>query len=218
MVDVAAVALVVVGIALLLAGAALSVYGVGMLGALLGGTAGFFLAPIIGLEGAVGVAIAVTVGMVIGLLATVLVLSVAVASLGFVVGGYIGVVLTGTLLGPEAGFLRFVGFPLGGFLGAGIAPFFRRTLLVITTAFVGAILVSGSLTAADLATARAQITVEPLLIDPGSPVLLALFAVGILVQFGLFRFGHVRRIVAILPGARIFRDGADSGDDDGQSN
>lgn len=214
MVDVIGIGLVVVGAVVLLAGAALSVYGVGLLGAWVGGVAGFFLAPIVGIEGPVGATIAVAVGVAAGLLATYLVLSIAIASLGFLVGGYLGVVLTGAVLGPDVGFLRLVGFLVGGVVGAGLAPYLTRTLLVVVTAFVGAALVSGSLTVADFATAQAELTPEPLLVDPGSVLLLVLFALGVLVQLGLFRFGHVRRLVAVLPGASVLRDRVGGSDAD----
>ncbi|MFB6310297.1 MAG: phosphate ABC transporter permease [Salinirussus sp.] len=214
MVDVVGIGLVFVGLIVLFAGAALSIYGVAILGAGIGGGLGFVLAPTLGLGSAIGTLIAVAVGIVAGLVITYMLLSVAIAGLGFVVGGYIGLVLLSAVLGPGAGILSVVGFFIGGVVGAGLAPFVTRTLLVVVTAFIGAALVSGSLTMQDFVTVQEELTIDPLLVDPGSIVLIGLFALGVLVQLGLFRFGHVRRLVAILPGASVLRDRVGRSDSD----
>jgi len=76
-----------------------------------------------------------------------------------------------------------------------------RTTLVVSTAFIGAAFASRSITPATLDAATAQTSVEPLLFDVTAPAF-AVFALGALSQFGLFKFGYVTKLVGLLPGAR----------------
>lgn len=210
MVDLVGVAVVLSGVVLLVAGAALSVYGVAILGVLVGGGAGFALAPSIGpalgLEGVLAVPAATALGVIAGLVAAYLLLSTAVAALSFVAGTYAGLVVVAPLLGDGAGVLASpVALVVGG-VAAFVGTIMTRTVLVLVTSFVGATLASGSLTVADVAAAGEGLALDPILFDVASPVFLGLFAVGVLVQFGLFRFGYVRKLAAVLPGASVFRD------------
>ena len=73
---------------------------------------------------------------------------------------------------------------------------------MVSTAFIGAALAARELTPASLAAAADGVTVEPLLFDVTAPAFLAVFVLGALSQFGLFRFGYVTTLVGMLPGAR----------------
>lgn len=210
MVDLVGIALVLSGVVLLLAGAALSVYGVAILGVLAGGGAGFVLAPTIGpaigLEGVLAVPAATALGVIVGVVASYLLLSTAVAALSFLAGTYAGLVVVAPLLGDGAAVLVSpIALVVGG-VAAFVGTIMTRTVLVLVTSFVGATLASGSLTVADVAAAGEQLALDPLLYDVASPIFLGLFALGVLVQFGLFQFGYVTKLVAALPGASVIHD------------
>jgi len=205
------VAFVLAGAVLLLAGAALSIYGVGVMGLLLGGGGGYLVAPtvggLIGLAGAPATAAAVVLGALAGLLVTYVLLSMAVAAVAFVVGVYVGLVVAEPLVG--AGSL-LVSIPVA--LGVGIAAAFlgtllTRTTMIVVTSFVGAALASRAVTPAGFEQAQADVVLDPLLFDLASPVFLGLFVLGVLSQFGLFKLGYVAKLVAWLPGAIMFEDG-----------
>jgi hypothetical protein len=210
MVELIDVAVILGGAVLLFFGAALSVYGVGILGVVVGGGAGYLFAPtiggLLGFEGIAGVAAATALGVVVGLVLTYLLLSMAVAMLSFVAGVYAGLVVIVPMLGGDMGLLAYPAAFVVGLAAAGLGAFLTRTVLVLVTAFVGATLASGSLTVADVAAAGEDLAVEPLLFDVAEPVFLGLLALGILTQFGLFKFGYVTKLVGILPGASVLRD------------
>ena len=210
MVNVIAIALVLGGLALLFAGAALSVYGVGLLGVLVGGGAGYLFAPTIGgaigVDGLLAVPVAVALGVVVGLGVTYLLLSLAIAGVSFVAGMYLGLVAVAPLLTGGSGLLAYpVALVVGG-VAAALGSILSRTMLIFVSSFVGATLVSRSLTAADVAAAGTQLSPDPLLFDLFSPLFLGLFVLGVLSQFGLFKFGYVTKLVAVLPGARVLSD------------
>jgi len=213
MVDVIGIALVLGGLVLLFAGAALSIYGVAVLGVLVGGTGGFMFAPtiadLLGLQGVLAVVAATAIGIVAGLVVTYLLLSMAIAAVSFVVGTYAGLVVVAPLLGEGSGLLAYPIAIVVGFAAAALGSFLTKSMMVLITSFVGATLASGAVTAADVAAAQADFTLEPLLIDVGSPIFLVLFALGVLSQFGLFKFGYVTKLVSVLPGASVFRDRGD---------
>lgn len=209
MVEFTAVALVGAGLVVLFAGAALSVYGVAILGAVLGGGAGFMFAPtvggLVGMSGLVATVFAVGVGILAGVIVAYLLLSLAVAAVSFVVGAYVGVVVVAPLVGEAAVVVGGVALAVGAgaaFLGSVMT----RTVMILVTAFVGATLVSRSVTLADLTAAQADLAVEPLVFDAASPLFLLLFVFGVLTQLGLFEFGYVTALVGKLPGASVFRD------------
>ena len=213
MVDIIGIALVLGGLVLLFAGAALSIYGVAVLGVLVGGTGGFMFAPtiadLIGLQGVLAVVAATAIGIVAGLVVTYLLLSMAIAAVSFVFGTYAGLVVVAPLLGEGSGLLAYPIALVVGFVAAALGSFLTKSMMVLITSFVGATLASGSVTAADVATAQTDVSLEPLLIDVGSPIFLALLALGVLSQFGLFKFGYVTKLVSVLPGASVFRDRGD---------
>lgn len=210
MVDLLGVAVILAGLVLLFAGAALSVYGVAVLGAVVGGGAGYLFAPTVGgavgLEGVLAAVAATGIGVLVGVVLSYVLLSMAVAALSFVVGTYAGLVAAPVFLGEGAGMVAYLAALVVGGIAAMLGSFLTRTVLVLVTSFVGATLASGSLTLADVADAGEGLVLDPLLFDVASPVFLALFAVGVLVQFGLFKLGYVTRLVAVLPGASRVRD------------
>jgi len=216
MVEVMTVALVLGGAVLLFSGAALSVYGVALLGAVIGGSSGYLVAPtiggLLGLEGLIAVVAAVGVGAIAGIVATYALLSLAIAAVSFVVGTFLGVVAIAPALvdGPQ-----LLVYPVA--IGIGLAAAFlglvmTKTAMILVTSAVGATLVSRSVTLADFRAAQAELSLDPLLFDLFAPLFLGLFALGVLSQFGLFKFGYVTKLVALLPGASVFRNrGEESG-------
>ena len=83
-----------------------------------------------------------------------------------------------------------------------------KTTLIITTAAGGAALLSRSVTMIELQQAQETLSADPLIFEISWPFL-ALFTLGVLWQFGLFRFGYVARIAALLPGASVLRNRGD---------
>ncbi|MFC7072029.1 phosphate ABC transporter permease [Halovenus rubra] len=212
MVDPIAVGMVAAGIVLLFSGAALSVYGAGLLGAVLGGGGGYLIAPTIagaaGVEGPAGTAVAVAVGAVVGVGITYVLLSMAIAAMGFLVGTYLGVVAVNPVVGGDS-LLVTVGVGVGtGIALAFLGMLLTRTTMVIITSFIGAALASQSITVDAITDAADEFpNMDPIVFDVGEPLFVGLFALGILSQFGLFKLGYVRKIAGLLPGASVLRDG-----------
>lgn len=212
MVEATTVGLLAAGVVLLFVGAALSVYGVALLGAVVGGGGGYLFAPtiaeVLGIAAPVSTAAAVGGGLLVGAVLSYSLLSVAIAATSFVVGAYLGlVVLAGLLVDGPAHMEWIVAIGIG-FGAALLGLILTKTTLIITTAAGGAALLSRSVTIADLEQARDTLSADPLLFEVSWPFL-ALFVLGVLWQFGLFRFGYVARIAALLPGASVFRNRGD---------
>jgi len=211
MVEVIAIGMVAAGVVLLFSGAVLSAYGAGLLGAVLGGGGGYLVAPTVasavGVEGLAGTAIAVGVGAIIGIGITYVLLSMAIAAMGFIVGTYLGVVAVDPLVGGDS-LLATVGVGLGtGIALAFLGMFLTRTTMVIITSFIGAALASRSITMDAITTAADSFpTMDSIVFDVGDPLFLGLFALGTLAQFGLFKLGWVTKIAGLLPGADVLRD------------
>ncbi len=215
MVDLIAAGFVAGGIVLLFSGAVLSVYGVGLVGAVVGGGLAYLVGPtslpVVGLEGTAATAAAIPVGALVGIVATYMLLSLAISVIGFVVGGYVGMVA----IAPTLGETGIAVYAVGAAVGIGtalLASFMSKTTMVLVTSFVGAALTSRTITPDEFVTAKEEVTIDPLLFDPAAPLLLGLFVLGVLSQFGLFKLGYVTGLVARLPGARRLRDrGEESG-------
>ncbi len=210
MVDIVSLGLVAAGIVILLFGAALSIYGVALMGLVIGGGAGYMLSPMVasaaGTEGLAVVAAAVVGGALAGVVITYVLLSMAIAAIGFAVGTYLGLVVVAPML--DEGTLMTIGAAVAvGIAAAFLGMFLKRTTMVVATSFIGAALASRSITPTELQTAQADVTMDPLLFEYTAPVFLGLFALGVLSQTGLFKFGYVTKLVAILPGASVLRDG-----------
>lgn len=210
MVTLAAAALVLGGAVLLFSGAALSVYGVALLGAVVGGSGGYLVGPtlggLLGFEGVVALAAAVAVGALAGVVATYALLSLAIAAVSFVVGTFLGLVAIAPVLVDGPGFLVYPVALLIGLGAAFLGMIMTKSTMILVTAAAGATLVSRSVTVADFTAAGAELALEPLLFDVTSPLFLGLFALGVLSQFGLFKLGYVTKLVGLLPGASVFRD------------
>ncbi|WP_435074084.1 phosphate ABC transporter permease [Halorubrum sp. HHNYT27] len=203
--------LVLAGLLLAFVGAAVSVYAVTLTGLLVGGGAGYLLAPslagVIAVDGLLLTAVAVMIGAAVGGFLAYAGLSFAVLAIGGLVGGFAGRFAVGPVYAADAagieGTLLLVGATLAGIaLGALFGFVMSRTTLVVSTAFIGAAFASRSVTLQTLDTVTAETTVEPLLFDVTAPLFLAVFVLGVLSQFGLFRFGYVTKLVSLLPGAR----------------
>ena len=202
---------VVIGLLLAFIGAAVSVYAVSLTGFLIGAGAGYLAVPtlsgLVTTDGLVVVTMAVLTGGALGGFLAYTGLSVAVLAIGGVVGGFLGRFAVGPLYAADAagiaGAALLVGATLAGVaIGALVGFVLTRTTLVVSTAFIGAALAARELTPASFATAADGLTVEPLLFDVTAPAFLVVFVLGVLSQFGLFRFGYVTKLVGVLPGAR----------------
>ena len=204
---VSAITLVAVGLVLVFAGAALSVYSVGLLGALFGAGGGYVLGPTagtaMGIGATGGIGLGVLVGGSIGILLTYRLLPIALGAVSIVAGTYIGGVLIAPLFVTGPWYLQWLAAIGLGFATGTVALLLTRTALIITTAGIGAALASRSVTLADLTAASAGPSLDPLLFDVTALPFVALVILGLLSQTGLFRLGYVRRIAALLPGANV---------------
>ena len=205
------VGLVLAGLLLAFVGAAVSVYAVTLTGFLIGAGAGYIAAPnlvgLIAVDGLLLSAVAVILGGAVGGFLAYTGLSFAVVGIGAVVGGFVGRYAIGPLYAADAagfeGTALLVGATLAGVgIGAVFGFVLSRTTLVVSTAFIGAALASGSLTAEAFEAAATETAMEPLLFDVTAPAFLAVFVLGVLSQLGLFKFGYVTKLIGILPGAR----------------
>lgn len=207
MIDAVALGLILGGAVLLFSGAALSVYGVVFLGALLGGGGGYLVGPTagvaLGLEGAAAAAAPIVVGALGGGLLGYLLLSVAVSLLSFVVGSVFALAVLAPAFVERQWYVEWGVAVAAGLAAALFALLLTRWTMVVVTSIVGAALASRSLTPGQFTAARDSVSLEPLLFEASSPAFLALVALGVLAQFGLFRFGYVTRLARVLPGARI---------------
>lgn len=214
MVDVLTLAIVAVGTVLLFAGAALSVYGVALLGAVIGGGGGYLLAPTIGaaagVEGNAAIAAAVGVGVIAGVLISYSLLSVVVAVAGFVTGAFLGLFVVTPIFVDGAWYVEAAAALGVGILGGFLGMLMTKTTLVGVTSFLGAALASRQLAVPNLEAAANGPAIEPLLFDFADPIFLGLLVLGLLSQIGLFKFGYVTKLTAILPGARIIRNRGDN--------
>lgn len=210
--DAVTIGLVAVGLVLVFFGAALSVYATALLGFLIGAGGGYVLAPSVlgafGAGGLVGIAAAIAVGGLLGAALAYVALSFATAIPSFVVGAFVGLYVI-TPIFTEGGLIRYLVMIFAGVAGAVLGFTLTRYALVFVTAFVGAAFASGSLVASNFRSARDGFALEPLLFDPFAttqivaaevPLFLALFALGVLSQVGLFRLGWVTRFATAVPG------------------
>lgn len=210
MVDLITVGVVIGGLAFLFFGATASSYAVNALGLVVGGGAGYLLGPTIADTAEVGTSIGLGIGAVggaiVGVVLSLVLLSVAVAAIGFVLGTYSGfTVAAGRLVDGGTAVEAIVAIAIG-LVFAVVAMTFTKTMMVILTAFVGAALASMSVTFEDLEAAAMDLDPDPILFEPEAPIFVALFVLGILTQFGLFKFGYVTKILGILPGVKPLRN------------
>ena len=211
MVELVTVAVVIVGALFLFFGSTFSSWGVSALGLFVGGCLGYLLGPTaagaLGVSSLAGAVVAALGGAVLGLVLSYFLLSMAVAAIAFVLGSYVGwTVIAGYVL-EDGGLLLEVVVALAvGLIAGAIGMVLTKTMMVILTAFLGAAMASMSVTATDVRTAAESFTPEPLLLDVTAPLFLGLLILGILTQFGLFKFGYVTKLLAKLPGVRPVRN------------
>lgn len=208
-------ALIVAGAVLLFAGAALSVYGVALLGALLGGGGGYLIAPTVGaalgVEGLLAIGAAVVIGAVVGVVVAYSLLSMVVAFAAFVVGIFLGMFVVSPIWVDGPFYVEWAAALGVGIVAGFLGMIMTKTALIGVTSFIGSALASRELTMADLQTAADGPAIDPLLFDWANPIFLALLVLGVLSQVGLFKLGWVTKITALLPGASIVTN--DRGDD-----
>lgn len=210
MVDLVTIGLVIAGLVLLFAGAALSVYGVALIGIVFGGGSGYLLAPTVGSAVGIGepgsIVIAVLVGALIGAILAYSILSLAIGFVSLFAGAYLGLVV---LVPDIIDGAWYVEWGVAVMVGIGLALLslvFTRTVLVFVTSAFGAAVASRSITFSEIRAAQEGTTLDPLLFDATGLVFLGLFVLGVLTQFGLFRFGYVARLAKALPGATVLRN------------
>jgi len=197
--------LVAAGLVVLFTGAVLSVYGIALLGAIVGGGGGYLLAPQLGFTELPQVAAGALGGAVLGVAVTYLLLSLAIGALAFAVGTYVGAVGAETLLdNPELLLVAGLAVAVGS-VAAFLGTVFKRTVMVFVTSFIGAALTSRQVTGSDFGNLD-ELDPEAVLFDVGDPLFLGLFVLGVLTQLGLFKFGYVRKLAAYLPGASVLQD------------
>ena len=205
------IGVVVAGLLLAFVGAAVSVYAVTLTGFLIGAGAGYLAAPnlvgLIAVDGLVLSGAGVLLGGAIGGFLAYAGLSFAVLVIGGTVGGFVGRFAVGPIYAADAagfeGTALLVGATLAGVaVGALFGFVLTRTTLGVSTAFIGAALGTRSLTPEAFSTAAEELALDPILFDPTTIPFLAVFALGVLSQFGLFKLGYVTKLAGILPGAR----------------
>lgn len=206
MVEFVDIGIILAGLGLAFFGAALSSYSVTLMGFLIGAGGGYLIAPdILAIVGtATGLVAVATVALIVGAIGAAIAystLAFAVAVPGFLVGAFLGRYLVTPLMewGMILGIVAAVG---GGIIGAWVGVVMTRTGLIVISSFFGAALASRSLTLEQLGVARAELALEPVLFDPLSPLFLGLFILGVLAQFGWFKFGYVTKLWAVVPSLR----------------
>lgn len=210
MVDLVTIGLVIAGLVLLFAGAALSVYGVALIGMVFGGGSGYLLAPTVGDAIGIGtpgsIVLAVLIGALAGAILAYSILSLAIGFVSLFAGTYLGLVVLVPDVIEGAWYVEW-GAAVAVGIGLGLLSLIlTRTVLVFVTSAFGAAIGSRSITFTEIRAAQEGTTIEPLLFDPTSIVFLGLFVLGVLTQFGLFRFGYVTRLATALPGATVLRN------------
>lgn len=197
--------LVVAGLLLAFVGAGVSVYAVTLTGFILGAGGGLVLSPhllaFVSPDGLLAIVGTTVVGGVIGAFLAYTGLSFAVLGIGTILGGILGRYAVGPMYAD--GTILLAGMTLVGIaFGALIGFVLTRTTLVFSTGLIGAALASRQLTVADFSVAREAGSIDPLLFDATAPLYLLVFVLGVLSQFGLFKFGYVTKLAVLIPGAR----------------
>lgn len=207
MVSLLSIALVLAGLVFLFAGAALSKYGVALLGMAIGAGMGYLLAPtiggLVGFEGLGVTVVLVLLGIVLGVALAYLVLSMTIAILSFAVGAFFGRAVLAPAMFDAAWYLDWGVGLLVGIAAAVASVAFTRTVLILLTSAVGAALVSREISTTRLRAAQEGFSIEPLSFELLAPIFFVLFIFGLLTQFGLFKLGYVTALAKRLPGAGV---------------
>lgn len=206
------IALVVGGLVLAFAGAALFKYTVTAVGLLSGGAGGYLLASALALEPML-MAAAALVGALVGVFLVFSLLTTVATIPGFVLGSYVAasvVGLDGASLGLQTAGLTL----LGGIAGAAICGLLFKRVLPILTALLGAALATQAWTIDAFTQAASSLDPSPVMIEPGVPFA-AVVVAGTLTQYGLLKLGWAKKLgVPVTALWRRIRGGkSDSGVD-----
>lgn len=208
------IGVVVVGLALALVGAAVSVYAVTLTGLLVGAGAGYVLSPhLVGLLATEAVVVTggmVAIGGVAGAILAYLGLKFAVVAIGVILGGLFGWLWVGPAMVDST--IGLVGAAIAvGAVGGLFGFVLTRTTLVVATSLIGAAFASRAVTIADFQQAHETASIDPLVFELGQPLFLVIVVLGILTQVGLFKFGYVTKLAGLLPGAGRWTPSDDRG-------
>jgi len=185
------IALVVGGLVLAFAGAALFKYTVAAVGVLAGGSGGYLLASTLALEPML-MAAAALVGALVGVFLLFSVITTVAMIPGFVLGSYVAATIVGLEGGTVA--LGTVGSTLlGGIAGAAICGLLFKKVLPILTALLGAALATQAWTIDAFTRAASSLDPSPVMIEPGVPFA-AVFVAGTLTQIGLLKLGWAKKL------------------------
>lgn len=185
------IALVVGGLVLAFAGAALFKYTVAAVGLLSGGAGGYLLASALALEPML-MAAAALVGALVGVFLVFSLLTTVATIPGFVLGSYVAasvVGLDGASLGLQTAGLTL----LGGIAGAAICGLLFKKVLPILTALLGAALATRAWTIDAFTEAASSLDPSPVMIEPGVSFA-AVVVVGTLTQYGLLKLGWAKKL------------------------
>ena len=204
------IGLIVAGLVLAFAGAALFKYTVTMIGFLSGAAGGYSIAGYLTLEPMFLAAATLVAGLAGVFLAFSLITTVATIP-GFLLGSYVAataVGLSGSTLGVES-----IGITIfGGIAGAAVAGLLFKKVLPILMAFVGAALVTQAWTVEAFSEAMSSLDPSPVLFDP-TPAFLAIVVVGTLSQYGLVKLGWAKKLTVPLALLWARVRGSDDSDD-----
>jgi len=204
------IALVVGGLILAFAGAALFKYTVAAVGLLAGGSGGYLLASTVAPE-PMTMAAGALVGALVGVFLLFSVITTVAMIPGFVLGSYVGAMVVGLDAGNLA--IGTIGPTLlGGIAGAAICGLLFKKVLPILTGLLGAALATRAWTIDAFTEAASSLDPSPVLIEPGVPFA-AVFVAGTLTQYGLLKLGWAKKLGTPLKG--IWRRGRGGDRDSG---
>lgn len=185
------IGLILAGIVLAFAGAAIFKYTVTLVGFLSGAMAGYLVAGYVALDPLLMAGATVVAGVLGVILAFSLITTVATLP-GFMFGSYVAATVLGlstSNLGIESIGLTLV----GGVIGAAIAGLLFKKVLPILMAFVGAALATQAWTYEGFVTAADTLDPAPVLFEP-TPLFIGVVVVGALSQYGLVKLGWATKI------------------------
>jgi len=185
------IALVVGGLVLAFAGAALFKYTVAAVGVLAGGSGGYLLASTLALEPML-MAAAALVGALVGVFLLFSVITTVAMIPGFVLGSYVAATIVG-LEGSNVAIGTIGPTILGGIAGAAICGLLFKKVLPILTALLGAALATQAWTIDAFTEAASSLDPSPVMIAPGVPFA-AVVVAGTLTQYGLLKLGWAKKL------------------------
>lgn len=185
------ITLVVGGLVLAFAGAALFKYTVAAVGLLSGGAGGYLVASAVAPD-PMTMAAAALVGGLVGVFLVFSLITTVATIPGFMLGSYVAAMVVG-LDGASLGVDTVGPTLLGGVAGAAICGLLFKKVLPILTALLGAALATRAWTIDAFAEAASSLDPSPVLIEPGVPFA-AVFVAGTLCQIGLLKLGWAKKL------------------------